>query len=559
MKQPKSEGSFWLSFAALSVLVILVAAIRWSFAHPYGIHWDESSYFNDAALDVLRLKSGMLLTLLKRFSLDPVGRPPAFRLIALPFLVLFGFHTFTARLTSMACYAGSCWFIYRATRQAGSEVAGAFAVLIFALSPEVVAASIFFGTDAPLYLATSAMLYFMFVSWGDQANHASTWIGLGLALGLGFLSKTSFFLIAIPVLAFWFLAGLYGKLGVPSLFKQWKAGLVAFVVGVPWWLLNAKAAMAYAQYARGFVRNSLGPRSLETWMRWLNTVFQSLLGHGLSLLIALILIAYVRTVISNRNTLLDPLQRAALGACLCAGLPIVLAQLSGTNHLLRHITPSMIPLAIGVGLLADKAAWGRSSPTMVISGILVCAQLGMLVAPVVFPNKGPVDIGFVNGALPWRAMIRFDQWDWSPVRDISNRCGVGTPKVSFLGSGRTFNPPAIQYPWVQWLTTSRRNPLNPPNVKWLWRYEDGPLDWQKVMDAAGQSEIVITAPRYTGEAKNKEDLDNQHNAEFAERLAQDSRFQKPIRLEMGRFEPVEVDVFLKENLVCSSAQQGSGH
>jgi 4-amino-4-deoxy-L-arabinose transferase-like glycosyltransferase len=554
MNQPRSEGGIWSYFAAVSLLVILVAALRWSLAHPYGIHWDESLYFNDAALDVYRLKGGMFITLLKRFFLDTGGRPPAFRLLALPVLASFGFHTFTARLISMACYGCSCWFIYQATTRVTTAMAGAFAVLIFALSPEVVGASIFFGTDAPLYLATSAMLYYIFLTWSDQPKLASTWIGLGLSIGLGLLSKTSFFVIAGPVLVFWFVAGLFGKYGVSSLLRQWKAGVLAFAVGVPWWVLNGQVAMAYAKYARGFVRNSLGPPSIGTWMRWLNTVIQCLLGHGIAILIVLVLIAYLRVLISKRSTLLDPLQQAALGACLCAGLPIVLAQLSGTNHLLRHITPAMIPLAIIVALLADKAGWLRSVPAMAISGILVCAQLAMLVEPVVIPNQKVVGIGFGNAALPWRTMLRFDQWDWSPVRDISTRCGVAAPKVSFLGSGRAFTPPAIQFAWLEQPPANRHDATNPPYVKWLWRYEYGPLDWQKVMEAADQSDLAITAPAYMGEAGNMEDQDNQHNAEFAARLSQDPHFQKPIRLEMGRFEKFEVDVFLNKNLVCPSAQ-----
>jgi 4-amino-4-deoxy-L-arabinose transferase-like glycosyltransferase len=554
MNPSHSKSGFWPYFAVVTLLVLLVAAIRWSLAHPYGIHWDESLYFNDAALDAQRLRGGMLLTLLKRLFQDSAGRPPAFRLLALPILALTGFHVLTARLVSMACYAATCWFIFKATRQVASEVAGAFAILIFALSPEVVSASIFFGTDAPVYLATSAMLYYVFVIWSSQPERASAWIGLGLALGLGMLSKTSFFVIAGPVLAFWFITGLYGKVGVPSLFPQWKAGLLAFIVGVPWWILNVKTAMAYTQYARGFVRNSLGPPSVGTWMRWLNTVIQCLLGHGLSILIALVLIAYIRAVITNRSSLLEPMQRLVLGACLCAGLPIVLAQLSGTNHLLRHITPAMVPLAIVVALLADKAGWLSSTATLAISGILFCIQLALLVVPVVFPNKAQVEISMVNGALPWQTMERFDQWDWSPVRDISIRCGSANPKISILGSGRNFTPPAIQYAWVAQPPSNRRAPFNPPYVKWLWRYEDGPLDWQKVMEGAGQTDIFITAPGYVGAANNKEDLDNQHNAEFAARLSQDPRYQKPFRLQMGRFEPVEVDVFVSKNLVCSSAQ-----
>ena len=174
----------------------------------------------------------------------------------------------------------------------------------------------------------------------------------------------------------------------------------------------------------------------------------------------------------------------------------------------------------------------------------------MIVYPVVFPNTEPVDLGFVNGALPWRTMVRFDQWDWRAVREISKTCGVDSAKISYLGGGREFNPPAIQYPWVAEAASTRLSTFDFADVTWLWRYEDGPLDWQKVMAAAGQSDIVITAPHYVGEMKYKEDQDNRHNPEFADRLSADPRFQGPIRFQVGRFEPVEVAVFLKRTLVC---------
>jgi len=70
------------------------------------------------------------------------------------------------------------------------------------------------------------------------------------------------------------------------------------------------------------------------------------------------------------------------------------------------------------------------------------------------------------------------------------------------------------------------------------------------LGAVSQSDMVLTAPHYVGQASDKQDLDNQHNAEFADRLSQDARFRGPIRLEMGRFEPVEVLVFLRKDLVC---------
>ena len=559
MKQPRSERSFWPFFAAATVLVIILAAIRWSLAHPYGIHWDEAQYFDEVGIDVQRILSGNFVKLGGRLLIKSWGRPPAYRLLALPFLALFGFHTATARLVSLACFCLSSLFTYLATSRIAGRVAGAFAVLVFALSPEVISASIFFSTDAPLYLATSAMLYYLFVSWSDTSEHPSSWIGLGLAVGLGLLSKASFAAIALPVLVFWFVVSRWGHVGVPGVGSQRKAGALALLVAAPWWVLNIKSAAVMAHAARGFVRDSLGPPSFMTWMRWFNTVLQCLLGHGISILIGLILIAcFVKTIL-RKETILDPFQKAALGACACAGVPIVLAQLSGTNHLLRHISPAVIPLAIAVGVLADKSGWAHSWAFSTVSGILFCLQLLMIVTPVVRPNVHPVDIGFVNGALPWRTMARFDQWNWAPIRDISDSCGLEVPKIAFLGSGRAFDPYQIQYPWVAYEASLHHAVLDLPDVNWLWRYEDGPLDWQKVMDAVGKSDIVLTAPQYIGEVRNKEDLDNQYNAELAERLSRDPRFRGPIRLEMGRFEPVEVTVFLKKTLVCPSGQQESAN
>jgi 4-amino-4-deoxy-L-arabinose transferase-like glycosyltransferase len=556
MEQPTFEGRFWPIFATVTIVVIMLAAVRWSVAHPFGIHWDEARYFDDVGFDLQRLQHGMLLRLGGRILIKSMGRPPAFRVLALPFLALFGFHTTVARLASLACFGFSSWFIYLATRRIASPVAGAFAVLVFALSPEVVSASIFFGTDTALYLATAAMLYYLFVLWSDSSEHSSTWIGLGLAIGLGFLSKASFIPIALPVLAFSLAVGCRRHPGVPGLAPMLKAAVLALLVAGPWWVLNLKAAIVMTQQARGFVRNSLGPPSLATWMRWLSTVLQGLLGHGLSILISLVVIAWLTKAIVRRETIINPLQRTALWACACVGVPIIIAQLSGANHLLRHISPAVIPLAIAVGLLADRTGWARSRLSIALSMVLFCTQLLMIVTPVLFPNNQPVDLGFVNGGLPWRVMVRFDQWDWKPVRDISYSCGLETPRISFLGSGRAFVPPQIEYPWAaQPTSTHHDTTLDFPDVTWLWRYEEGPLNWQKVMDAVGQSDIVVTAPHYIGEVKNKEDLDNQYNADFAARLSLDSRFRRPIRLEMGRFEPIEIDVFLKKSLQCPVAQQ----
>ncbi len=553
-EQARSGINLWVLFAAVTVVAIVAAAISWSLAHPYGTYWDEAQYLNEVSTDILRLRSGELFRLGGRLFFADTSRPPAYRILALPFLALTGFHTTVARLSSLVWFALSAWFIYAATRRVASQVAAAFAVLIFSLSPEIVSASIRFGTEGPLYLSTGAMLYYLFACWDGGSERRLNWIGLGLALGLGALSKSSFAAIAAPVLVFWFVARCWMNLGLPKLTALYKACALGVIIAAPWWLLDEKEARGLAMYARGYIRHSLGPPSLMTWARWFGIAWQCLLGHCISIVVGLIAITAVVKIYSKRHLIWTPLQKAALVACACATVPIILAQLSGTNHLLRHVSPAVIPFAVGFGLLADRTGWIRSRAALAVSSVLFGAQLLMILGPAVFPNNHPVSKGFITGTLPWRVMSRVDQWDWKPIRTISESCGVETPTISYLGNGPTFNPPQIEFPWVPWPPKAASH----FEVVWLWRFEDGPMDWPKVMNAAGETDFVLTAPQYLGDPEDRDNLDNQNNAAFADRLYHDPRFQGPIELQMGRFQPVQVLVFAKKSLVCHWDKYSTG-
>ena len=551
---PQEYGSaerYSFVFACLVVLAIAIAAVRWILDHPYGIHWDEALYFNNALRDIHNLYSGGLRPLASILIGGDIRRPPANLLVALPFLVAFGFHTAVARFVTLACWGVSAWFIYLTTRRIASPAAGALAALVFCLSPEVISASIFFSTEGPFFLATSVMLYFVSSYWTDDTEPSrSNWIGLGLAIGLGFLSKSSFALIAVPVLLVTLFFARRRQLNFSATISFIKAGALGLVIAGPWWLKNLSSAVGYAKFAREQPRNSLGAPSFVTWGKWFYTVVVSLIGPGLSILIGLVIILVARKILVKREVSFDPVQRTVLLTCLCALLPLVALQLSGTNHLLRYLCPAVIPFAIAVGVLSNVSGWIRSRSAIAISGTLAFAQLLMIVAPVVFPNNQPVDPGFFNGGLPWRIMVRFDQWDWRPLRDITQGCSLEKPKIAFLGMGRPLNPPQLLYPWfVAGNSPSERDGFDEP--LWLWRYEQGPVDWQKVMSLIGQSEVVVTAPGFEGQATDRQDFDNRDNREFAERVSRDPRFRGPIRLKMGRFEPVEVDVFLKNGLACS--------
>ncbi len=558
MAQVKTGARFWLIFALTTFAVIVGAAIIWSLRHPYGTSWDEALYLNEAQIDGQRLQHWMLIRLAGRILIKSFGRPPAYRVFALPLVGLFGFHTALVRLISLICFALSSLLVYLAAQRIGSSAGGGFAALVFCLSPIVIRASMWFSTEGPLYLATAAMLYFVIRIWFDNPRHWSNWVSLGTAVGIGLLAKASFLAILLPLLVLWLVVERREDLGIPSLAKQWKAAVVALLIAAPWWMLNFKLATSTIQEARGFTANSLGPPSPVTWLRWLWTVVQSLLGYGLTIVIALVVIAAFRQVIVKKAVVLDSHRKLALWLCTCAGIPLVLAQLTGRNELLRHISPAVIPLAIAVGALAAWTGWATAKVPMMVSGVLFCSQLALIVAPIFFPNNHPVKSGPANGQYPWRVMALVDQWDWTPIFEISRRCGAASPKISYLGSGVAFDPPQIERPWAAEAASTALTTFPYPEVTRLWRDEEGPINWQEVMAAADASDIVITVPRYPGEIEDSSsNLNNQYNSEFTDHLSRDPHFRQPIQLSMGRFDPVEVLAFVNVNLVCHFGDRAS--
>ena len=473
MKYIASRRHLWTIFAVIAFAAAAGAITWWSLQHPYGTSWDESQYLNEAQIDTQRLQHWMLLRLAGRILIMSLGRPPAYRILALPVLGLTGFHTAIVRMVTLLCFALSSLLVFLTTRRLGSSSGGGFAVLIFCLSPIVIAACRWFSTEGPLYLAVAATMYCIFEIWFNGANRESLWIGLGSAVGLGFLAKASYIAILFPVLVIWLIAERRVDLRVPRLASQWKAALLACMIAGPWWILNIKPALSYTEYARGFVANSFGPPSLLTRVWWVGTVVQSLLGYGVSIVIAVVLIVALRQVMLKKKLRLTPRQKLALWACVSAGLPIVLIQLTGTNQLLRHISPAMIPLAIAIGALAEWTGWAQGGMSTAVTAILLTAQLAIVVVPVFFPNHREVKTGLPNGQYPWRVMALLDQWDWAPLWQIGRDCEVSSPKISYLGFGGAFDKEQIERPWIAAAGKTGLATIQYADLTWLWRYEEG--------------------------------------------------------------------------------------
>ena len=113
-------------------------------------------------------------------------------LVATPF---FGANLTTLRAVSLAAFVGALWFLYWGVRAVAGEGAGLLVVMLLAVSPIVTFAVQVFGTECSLYLSVAATFCFLLQAIASPSPAPRAWIGLGIALGVGTLSKVSFPLI----------------------------------------------------------------------------------------------------------------------------------------------------------------------------------------------------------------------------------------------------------------------------------------------------------------------------------------------------------------------------
>lgn len=99
----------WFLLLSLILVVLLSSSVKWILDHPCAVSWDEASYFNTVLADQAALRVSGLRGLRTQILYDDRGRPPAFRLIAIPFHVVFGFSPVKMRLVSLGfhCELGS--------------------------------------------------------------------------------------------------------------------------------------------------------------------------------------------------------------------------------------------------------------------------------------------------------------------------------------------------------------------------------------------------------------------------------------------------------------------
>lgn len=515
-----SSTTLWRALFIIGIAIISVPMVKWNAHHPYGTSWDEALYINRVIMDAQEMEEGGVYRFARAILRRDTSRPPAYRIFAMPVVALFGGDPRLLRSLSLISLLLTTWLVYLTAHRLVGPCASTLAALSFILSIGVVHASLWFNMEYTLYLAIAASLYFILRHWDSALPNDRGWVGLGIALGLGAMSKLSFLLVAVPMVgaALFFSWRRWIRGPLPTYFIL--GGILGLLLVLPWWAINYTAVLEYARYATDFSRAD---------QPWLAAAVRYLLGPPYTVLAVAILLAAVWGLLSKSGSGLDRPRLAALWVCVAGIIPLLIAHVLASNHTMRLLSPVLLPGAVAVGIVVGSFGWRHHRPVEILVAAVVLAQAVWV----------GVDV----------AVFKREQWDWDKLRRVAQQYDIKHPVIVHLGNGAAMNPPQISYPWVR--------AHEPVNERWLWRYEQGEIDWAEIDKKLASAHLIVTAPGYLGDLEDKEKLDNKHNDEFVRRLTASALFVGPIELAMGWDKPTRVVVFLNRGLVRIKSQSVS--
>jgi 4-amino-4-deoxy-L-arabinose transferase-like glycosyltransferase len=491
------------AFAAVVTAAVAVAAIVWMIVNPLPSYWDEASYFNYMVHGARGVHQSGWTGFVRWVNFDPF-RPPAMRVIALPLAIAAGPAVLPLRLLSFGAFLLSALLLGTTVRAVAGTPAGALAASMAVLSPVLVLALRMFGTEYPLLLALAMWLYFEFAS-----RHKWRWIGAGVALGLGLLSKTSFIVVAVPMLI------------VISIVDRRRQRIGSVLLGLAiastWWLRHFSDAMRFGAQSRLFTAHSLGPpMSLTTFVKWSATFIRCATGYGVALIALIVLADTVRRHARPSNFVLT----TAAGA-----LPLIIGIYFGTNHNPRLLAPALFLLLAAVAACAAPLLASRAG--IVIAAALLIAQL------LAITHFGSRTQSYIfRGAS--EVMTPVEQWDFTPVKHFIDARGVRFPRIAVMGLGYALNPPQVEVAWL------RAGSSALPRA--VWRDD---WDLRRAVAFSATAQVAITAPGFAGDPSDGQPRINAHNVEYAQALIASGLFDGPFPIDVGVNEPARVAVFVR--------------
>jgi dolichol-phosphate mannosyltransferase len=161
------DGGARLTIAFIVYLVLL----RLFYGGPFEILFEEGYYWNYA----------------QHLDIGYLDHPPMVAWLIWASTVLFGHSEFSVRIGALVCWAVTGYYAYRLTNAVQGAQIALRALLLVALLPIFFGFGVVMTPDAPLLACWAGALYYLYRSLIEEKRAA--WIGVGIFLGLGMLSK----------------------------------------------------------------------------------------------------------------------------------------------------------------------------------------------------------------------------------------------------------------------------------------------------------------------------------------------------------------------------------
>ena len=136
----------------------------------------------------------------RHLDIGYLDHPPLIAWLIRAGTTLFGNTAFGVRVGALCCGVATAFFVYRLARNIFGDTVALYALLLAQALPFFFFSGVLMTPDAPLTAAWAATAYFL--ERALVADHSRAWIGVGVAMGLGLLSKYTIGLLGVAAAGF---------------------------------------------------------------------------------------------------------------------------------------------------------------------------------------------------------------------------------------------------------------------------------------------------------------------------------------------------------------------
>lgn len=180
---PRVSRSVRWRIAAMGILAYVVA-LRLIFMSTIDLLPEEAYYWNYA----------------QHLDIGYLDHPPMVAWLIWLSTTVFGQTEFAVRLGAALCWLAAAFFVFQFARNLYGKTAAFLAVLLFSALPFFFVMGMLMVPDAPLTAAWAGALYFF--ERATLAERRGAWLGAGICIGFGLLSKYTIALLGPATLVF---------------------------------------------------------------------------------------------------------------------------------------------------------------------------------------------------------------------------------------------------------------------------------------------------------------------------------------------------------------------